>query len=208
MSEYDAHAIINKSESIQVNKKDKQNKTKIDYIMKNEIYQESKKKSLRENEKAFKPSHQRARSDTTGITKSLISNQARNVTNLKMTIGDLMSGKAFDINCICSEKQIKQMIRKNQDLSPLKSLINNLNVKKNNKKMIIQVDCYKIESSNNSKDLPLKKNIILSPKSCKCNALRIEPELEFTKALVSIGKKLVRFSSKEHKSNIKLMKAV
>jgi hypothetical protein len=36
---------------------------------------------------------------------------------------------------------------------------------------------------------------------CTCNAPRLAPEFEFTKALIHIGKKLIRLSSKELKSN-------
>ena len=52
-----------------------------------------------------------------------------------------------------------------------------------------------------------KSNYIQSPLKaikfeCTCNAPRLAPEFEFTKALIHIGKKLIRLSSKELKSNM------
>lgn len=58
--------------------------------------------------KPFKPSHNRTRSDTTGITNSLGNNRANSVTSLRVAIGDLMSGRAFDNNCSCFDIQLQQ----------------------------------------------------------------------------------------------------
>lgn len=162
------------------------------------------------NENKFKPSHQRTRSDTTGITKSFLNNRVSYATNSKTTIGDLKSGKAFDIHCICTVKQMidNYTINKNIEL-----LVNRKNFKKmsqefqNNENILQKPFGNKIENSNNLDetldDSVVNKNSFLSSTICKCNSIRIEPELEFTKALVAIGKKLVRFSSKEHKSKLK-----
>jgi hypothetical protein len=117
--------------------------------------------------------HSRTRSDTTAITNSLLQTRSMSLTSLKSFIGDLMSGKAFDNNCVCF------------DLAALST--NGFN---DDTKLSLKL------SSNNTG----LTNGDTSKKQCICNAPRLAPEFELTKALISIGKKLVQLPTKELKS--------
>lgn len=132
----------------------------------------------------FKATHNRARSDTTGIimTNSFLANRCPSITSLKLTIGDLMSGRAFDNNCNCLEVHLR-----NQQLK----IDSSFQEHKNNKSALS-------ENKENVNTLP--KTLNTSDFECVCNAPRLAPEFEFTKALISIGKKLVRLASKELKT--------
>lgn len=57
---------------------------------------------LKSSTTVFKPSHNRTRSDQTGIFNS--SKRCGSIASLKSTIGDLMTGRAFDNNCNCFEQ--------------------------------------------------------------------------------------------------------
>jgi hypothetical protein len=87
-----------------------------------------------------------------------------------------MSGRAFDNNCNCFELQnINKQIC-------LDSFLKNYNSEnKENIDALLQI--------------PPQINF-----ECVCNAPRLAPEIEFTKALISIGKKLVRIATKELKT--------
>ncbi len=182
---------------------------------------------LNTGKQPFKPSHNRTRSDTsclnttnlnTNTNSSLFNPNQRNLincgSNLKITIGDLMSGRAFDSNCNCYEIQLRQY---QQEQMIQKSLNNN----NNNKENIEREENYssstsKSATSNSSprSESPQPNNLetILPPPlpvslsnttpkfECVCNAPRLAPELEFTKSLVAIGKKLVRLATKELKT--------
>jgi hypothetical protein len=126
----------------------------------------------------FKGTHSRARSDTTGIimTNSILNNTRSSSTFLKLTIGDLMSGRAFDNNCNCLDVHLLNHEFKMNSLSKNPQHEEHLN-RENIPRSISNIDF-----------------------ECKCNAPRLAPEFEFTKALISIGKKLVRLGSKELKT--------
>jgi hypothetical protein len=221
-----------------------------------------------------KPTHQRTRSDTTsGINGPLIlgPNRSGSVTSLKLSLGDLMSGRAFENNCSCFENQYYQYQLRNTPhmssngfeccagipQSSLKIIEHNLTQldeenkendqqKQNNQHK--ELDKSKSNYENNKDSVKLITSIIAgkeyskkSPLSeegkedviskeresdaisdicrplgmqeyysdllisefefeCVCNAPRLAPELEFTKALIQIGKKLVRLTSKELKT--------
>ncbi|RNA23872.1 phosphatidylinositol 4-kinase beta isoform X3 [Brachionus plicatilis] len=127
-----------------------------------------------------------------------------------MTIGDLKSGKAFDVHCICADKKpiykFTQKNKKEEWSEQPSTFCFTTKPHENKQKEKIRENFIekKNDSSNGSVealgDLIVSKNIFLTRSDCKCNAMRIEPEMEFTKALVAIGKKLVRLSSKEHKN--------
>jgi hypothetical protein len=121
--------------------------------------------------------HSRTRSDITGIQNSFINSRSLSLNSLKSCIGDLNSGRAFDNNCICFDIL-------SQSNNNSQKIINGFN---DDTKIIKQ-------SSNN--------NLIPNDIKCVCNAPRLAPELEFTKALVSIGKKLVQLPTKELKSRV------
>ena len=121
--------------------------------------------------------HSRTRSDTTGIQNSFMINRSHSLNSLKSFIGDLMSGRAFDNNCMCFDIIAQQQMNGcginnkydfNDDIKIIRPTVANIN-----------------------HDLNLK---------CVCNAPRLAPELEFTRSLVSIGKKLVQLPTKELKS--------
>ncbi len=185
--------------------------------------------------------HNRTKSDT---TSSIIINQAINrcnsITSLKPAIGDLMSGRAFENNCICLEKQLQQQQQQQQQA--------NIYLSSNNSKTVLETNLDGIDEENNTNknlksstpssssssyslsakdkaetisssqsnggnDVALNCNEIDSNRQqflqpplqtikfdCICNAPRLATELEFNKALIHIGKKLIRLSSKELKS--------
>ena len=116
-------------------------------------------------------SHSRTRSDTTGIQNSFMNSRSLSLNSLKSCIGDLNSGRAFDNNCIFFDVLNCSNITNGQNSSQQK-IINGFN------------DDTKIIKQTTS-------NLILPPNEikCVCNAPRLAPELEFLKALVSIGKK-------------------
>jgi hypothetical protein len=91
-----------------------------------------------------------------------------------------MSGRAFDNNCNCFELQ---NIHKQICIDSLLQNLNNNSENKENIDSILQIPPQ------------IKLNF-----ECVCNAPRLAPEIEFTKALISIGKKLVRIATKELKT--------
>lgn len=208
INQYLPDNLLNDNIEISSNENTDQINSKISVDFQYQINQWKNKKIFENSEKMFKASHQRTRSDTTGVTKSFQNNRI-NYVNSKTTIGDLTSGKAFDIHCICP---VKQLIDNYTNIDNIELCVNRKNFNKmphefqNDENTIQRPLEKKNDSSNNSVEILdnylINKNSFLSSKICKCNIIRIEPELEFTKALVAIGKKLVRFSSKEHKSKV------
>lgn len=157
----------------------------------------------------FKPSHNRTRSDQTGLFNSAL-NRVNSVTSTKASIGDLMSGRAFDNNCNCIEQQ---QLNSNK-LNVINSLVDNsLNESNSND---ATSNCHLADSNLNgideeNKENELMKSIDQEDKSdvndenenkfeCLCNAPRLAPEYEFTKSLILVGKKLIRLATKELKS--------
>lgn len=165
------------------------------------------------NGSGFKPTHSRTRSDQTGIFNS--SNRSNSVASLKSTIGDLMSGRAFDNNCSCVDKKLNNL-QDNQGNS----------VDNNETSVNINYHSNGTDSNLNGIDEENKENEILNSSSkdgellneeetkdktflnqkveqkfeCLCSAPRLAPEFEFTKSLIAIGKKLIRLASKELKT--------
>lgn len=199
-----------------------------------------------------KPTHNRTRSDTTGITNSLNNNhRSQSITSLKVTIGDLMSGRAFDNNCNCIDNLIvlhqnqsyqqPSLVKKTESqaelnlhdqLLVLQDKHTDNNSIDDNKENLVDVSTPdsqspKLNGNDDHNDEDLNTNINncnididkitastpapivnvplaipqLDSFECVCNAPRLAPEFEFTKALISIGKKLVRLASKELKSD-------
>jgi hypothetical protein len=99
-----------------------------------------------------------------------------------------MSGRAFDNNCNCFELQnIQKHICLDSFLqSHSNNSNNNNNINSENKENFDLL--WKVPAQ-------IKQNF-----ECVCNAPRLAPEIEFTKALISIGKKLVRIATKELKT--------
>jgi len=93
---------------------------------------------------------------------------------LKATIGDLMSGRAFDNNCNCIEQQLDSLTLNSNDG---RSGDNDLTTEN-----AIEFNLNGISEEN-------KEN---EPDSAQ--------GIEFTKSLISIGKKLIRLATKELKS--------
>ncbi len=91
-----------------------------------------------------------------------------------------MSGRAFDNNCNCLDVHLRNQQIK-LETTFLQDQKNNHSENKEN--------VHDVARSINSADF-----------ECVCNAPRLAPEFEFTKALISIGKKLVRLASKELKT--------
>ena len=143
----------------------------------------------------LRPTHQRTKSDTTSTNGLLSGNRSVSVASLKLTIGDLMSGRAFDNNCTCYEAQLARFYSQQESSSSSSSSSSSGGEEqfwnRQEKETTEQED-------NRFTSLPPPTN--LPNFECTCNAPRLAPELEFTKALVSIGKKLVRLSSRELKS--------
>ena len=109
-------------------------------------------------------------------------NRCPSTTSLKMAIGDLMSGRAFDNNCNCLDIHLKnQQLKLDQRQQQQQRL--------NNKENHPSNGATKFYTTSTLDDF-----------DCVCNAPRLAPEFEFTKALISIGKKLVRLASKELKT--------
>ena len=162
-----------------------------------------------------KPTHHRTRSDTSGVPSAL-ANKSNSVTSLKQTMGDLMSGRAFDNNCNCFEIQYQQFQLKQQllqinngipsDLKQNEPDTMNIVIDEANKENEIDEHLNARESetdSSNSEKISLNENLnypVAFKFECTCNAPRLAPELEFSKALITIGKKLIRLGSKELKS--------
>ncbi|XP_046990426.1 phosphatidylinositol 4-kinase beta isoform X1 [Schistocerca americana] len=99
-----------------------------------------------------KKTHQRSRSDATGLFQSCKRMLSSGSTN-KVSLGDLASGRAFDNGCTCFDT--------------CQGVVNDLKGKKTD---------------------------------CTCNAPRLAPQLEFLKALISIGKLLSTIPVKEDKT--------
>jgi hypothetical protein len=159
--------------------------------------------------KNSKQTHHRTKSETTCIN-SKCSNNCRllNFNNSKLTIGDLMSGKAFDNNCFCADKfrlsYNNKTIKEKQNKQRVNKAEENSMYRENNNKVVRhdfrdnQFKAQEFNKHENPNQLLLKNNS--DQFGCFCDAPRLAPELEFTKTLVSIGKKLVRLSSRELKS--------
>ena len=145
----------------------------------------------------FRPSHSRTRSDQTGIFNGNIHKTA-SVTNLKATIGDLMSGRAFDNNCNCYEQQLVN----SQQSQANNNVANHVN-EANNELNGIDEENKENEENVTTRQEADKDRVNFE---CVCSAPRLAPELEFTKCLISIGKKLIRINTKELKSNKHLHK--
>jgi hypothetical protein len=166
----------------------------------------------REN-KSFKATHHRTKSETACLNSKILSNNNRATGNLKLTIGDLMSGKAFDNNCLCIEKLNKncnsvihaenmnqQVNNTEKENNKLSSVISEMSDQTDDKHILLDdKDCVCTKTHEDAHLHTTKNN---NEFDCFCNAPRLAPELEFTKTLVSIGKKLVRLSSRELKSNL------
>ena len=157
-----------------------------------------------------RPSHHRTRSDTTGITNQLTSvNRCSSIVSLRLTIGDLMSGKAFDNNCNCLERQLQNQLltdRGHEVKTILKDHVETsgqlVDDDKENGLDLISISqvaelnpCLEEMSKTNKHGRPQSPQF-----ECACNAPRLSPEFEFTKSLISIGKKLIHLASKELKS--------
>lgn len=139
----------------------------------------------------FRPSHSRTRSDQTGILFNSSNNRTNSATTQKFTIGDLMSGRAFDNNCNCFEQQqLANQLTQNSDGSGT----NGASVVETNGEL------NGIDEENKENEQDTKNKF-----ECICSAPRLAPELEFTKSLISIGKKLIRINTKEAKSMWKLL---
>ena len=141
---------------------------------------------LNHNHHPVKSGHSRTRSDTTGIQNSFMNNRSLSLNSLKSCIGDLNSGRAFDNNCMCFDI-LNQTGSQQQSNGGV--VINNKYDFNDDNKII------KTNGKNNNSN-----GVTLNDIKCMCNAPRLAPELEFTKALVSIGKKLVQLPTKELKS--------
>lgn len=98
-----------------------------------------------------------------------------------------MSGRAFDNNCNCFEQQ---------------QLANQLTQNCNGNSTIGGSPAVEMNGELNGIDEENKENEQDATKKfeCICSAPRLAPELEFTKSLISIGKKLIRINTKEAKS--------
>ncbi len=152
----------------------------------------------------FKPSHSRTRSDQTGLFNNSNSNsRSTNSHNLKATIGDLMSGRAFDNNCNCIDQQLENLTLNS------KGPASNISDSDHPSENVIEFNLNGIseenrdndyDSSQNGVNLSNLTNNIDRKFECLCNAPRLAPEFEFTKSLISIGKKLIRLATKELKS--------
>ena len=153
----------------------------------------------------LKPSHNRTRSDTTasGIILNVHNSplpltttttatvtattsngtplRSTSITNLKLAIGDLMSGRAFDNNCTCHEQ----------------THYNNNNNNNNTGNDYYQKLATTDENKENGAHQHQQQQQHFE---CVCNAPRLAPEIEFTKALINIGKKLARLATKELKT--------
>ena len=159
----------------------------------------------------FKPSHNRARSDTTGIitANSLMpNNRSNSTTSLKLTIGDLMSGRAFDNNCNCLELYLQQQHIKNH-VESSESESSSAAAAAESQTPESSASSTSSSASSSSSVSPPPPQIapvrtinphLASSFECSCSAPRLAPEFEFTKALIQIGKKLVRLASKELKT--------
>jgi phosphatidylinositol 4-kinase len=101
-----------------------------------------------------------------------------------------MSGRAFDNNCNCldvylQQQQLKNSSEPDENQAPESSASSTSSAS---------------SSSSASPPPPQIPRSLTSSFECACNAPRLAPEFEFTKALIQVGKKLVRLASKELKT--------
>lgn len=169
----------------------------------------------------FKPTHSRARSDTTGITGALSGvNRSNSMASLRNTIGDLMSGRAFDNNCTCVENQQMQTTTTTttttmthqqngggECLMCPNGIVDARSENGDARELMDDELLFKSSVINTPNSMPSsspppqpKQHIPTVEFECMCSAPRLAPEFEFMKSLVSIGKKLIRLTSKELKS--------
>ena len=172
--------------------------------------------------------HNRTKSDTTSSIVSQAINRCNSVTSLKVTIGDLMSGRAFDNNCSCIDKLIQTNCFLTSNLLSTSNKLQDTNLNGIDEEHKLEQSSSPSSSSSSyslsvkdkneqsqteiqptGQDCDLVKHVYSLPPlqtfkfDCNCNAPRLAPEFEFTKALIHIGRKLIRLSSKELKSNFK-----
>lgn len=110
------------------------------------------------------------------------------MNSLKLTIGDLMSGKAFDNNCTCYERLL------------LKTQQSGGSEDSNEKEPQVELHVNTKETGEENMNDRAPPAIDSPEFECVCSAPRLAPVLEFTKSLVSIGKKLARLASRDLKS--------
>jgi hypothetical protein len=189
-----------------------------------------------------KHNHSRTRSDTTSINLNGITRSASSAS-LKSTIGDLMTGHAFDNNCKCFEAQqleynklVYSLLNNNddqqaEDTDNDNTSDNDINKETNKENAMNYSSATPSTSSSPSpstsssiqnvkKEPQVESGVVTGPPpppteeeeeeetipippfrfECVCNAPRLGPELVFIRSLIEIGKKLMRLTSKELKS--------